>query len=352
MGVRSARDVRVYNSAFTGFLKNTPMLPPDVAREGRLMLAALRERGLCMDVTFKDVLDELKSRILDEEEAVALLKWRMGLDAELTRTHGHELRSVFLGAAVFCIKEEKADGTGVERVVPLDSIRTYIHPKNTPIPLDSPLPNHTLPFSVSKQLGNADFKGLFGWSELGVPDWITNLVNPTTRKEAGVDITLDAVFAERVLGVIARVWTSMNAVQQQDVCNKLKDVPCIPTRAGIKVPNEAYFANAHVFPDLPIIVMPKGSSLKGPMEKVLIALGVRRHVELQIVFSRRVSIFWVFILVILIFMTIIQHDPYWRLDDGRPHQISCCCSRHIISVGDGSPETNRGVYARGGNGKT
>ncbi|KAG8684005.1 hypothetical protein FRC08_013955, partial [Ceratobasidium sp. 394] len=36
LGVRSARDVRVYNSAFTGFLKNTPMLPPEVAREGKL----------------------------------------------------------------------------------------------------------------------------------------------------------------------------------------------------------------------------------------------------------------------------------------------------------------------------
>jgi hypothetical protein len=262
------------------------MLPPEVASEGRLMLAALRERGMCMDVTFQDVLNELKARILDEQEAVALLKWRIGLDAELTRAHGRELREVFLGAAIFCIKEEKGDGTTVDKVVPLSSIRTYINPKNSLIPLDSPLPDHTLPFSISKQLGNADFRGLFGWIELGVPDWITYLVNPTTRKETGVDITLDAVFAERVLGVIARAWASMNATQQQDVCNKLIDVPCIPTRAGIKVPREAYFANAHVFPDLPIIVMPKGTNLKGPMERVLVSLGVRRHVDLQIVFSR------------------------------------------------------------------
>jgi hypothetical protein len=282
LGVRSARDVRVYNSAFTGFLKNTPMLPPEVAREGKLMLAALRERGLCLDVTFQDVLDELKARILDEQEAIALLKWRVGLDAELTRAHSRELRQAFLGAAVFCIKEEGKE----DKIVPLAAIRTYVNPKSTVIPLDSPLPAHTLPFSVSKQLGNADLKGLFTWTELSVLDWIEYLVNPTTRKETGVDITLDAVFAERVLGVLARAWPSMNSTQHTEVCAKLSDIPCVPTRAGLKLPTEAYFANAHVFPDLPIVVMPKGTSVKGTMEKVLVTLGVRRHVELQIVFSR------------------------------------------------------------------
>ncbi|KAG8689809.1 hypothetical protein FRC09_012247, partial [Ceratobasidium sp. 395] len=289
LGVRSARDVRVYNSAFTAFLKNTPMLPPEVAREGRLMLAALREHGLCLDVSFQDVLDELKARILDEEEAIALLKWRVGLDAELTRGHSRELRQAFLGAAVFCIKAEGTDAkSSQDKVVPLAAIRTYVNPRNTVIPLDCPLPNHTLPFSVSRQLGNADLKGLFGWTELSVSDWIEYLVNPTTRKETGIDITLDAAFAERVLGVLARAWPSMNSAQQKEIGAKLHDVPCVPTRAGLKLPAEAYFANAHVFPDLPIIVMPKNTSVKGTMEKVLVALGVRRHVELQIVFSRMI----------------------------------------------------------------
>ncbi|QRW13174.1 hypothetical protein RhiLY_12173 [Ceratobasidium sp. AG-Ba] len=289
LGVRSARDVRVYNSAFTGFLKNTPMLPPEVAREGKLMLAALRENGLCLDVSFQDVLDELKARILDEQEAVALLKWRVGLDAELTRTHGRELRQAFLGAAVFCIKAEGTDAkSSQDKVVPLAAIRTFVNPRNTVIPLDSPLPAHTLPFSISKQLGNADFKGLFGWTELSVFGWIEYLVDPTTRQETGVDITLDAVFAERVLGVLARAWPSLGPLQQKEICDKLANVPCIPTRAGLKVPSEAYFANAHVFPDLPIIVMPKGTSVKGNMEKVLVSLGVRRHVDLQIVFSRMI----------------------------------------------------------------
>ncbi|KAG9078227.1 hypothetical protein FS749_009799, partial [Ceratobasidium sp. UAMH 11750] len=265
------------------------MLPPEVAREGKLMLAALREQGLCLDVSFQDVLDELKARILDEAEAVSLLKWRVGLDAELTRAHGRELRQAFLGAAVFCIKAEGADSKpSQDKVVPLAAIRTYVNPKNTVIPLDSPLPNHTLPFSVSKQLGNADLKGLFGWTELSVFEWIEYLVDPTTRKETGVDITLDAVFAERVLGVLARAWPSMGPPQQKAICAKLSDVPCIPTRAGLKLPSEAYFANMHVFPDLPIIVMPKGTSIKGAMEKVLVALGVRRHVDLQIVFSRMI----------------------------------------------------------------
>lgn len=287
LGVRSAQDVRVFNPTVTGFLKNTPMLPPEVVQEAKVMLAALRERGLCSDVTFQDVLEELKGRNLDEQEAVALLKWLVGPAVDLTQVDRPELRTAVLGAAVICVKDVgNGDKANQEKVIPLAAIRTYVNPRSSVIPLGSPLPSHTIPFSISKYLGAADFKGLFGWTELTVLDWIKYLVEPTPRKKTGVDITLDPIFAERVIGVLARVWPSMNSSHRTEACQKLGAVPCIPTDAGLKQPGEAYFAIAHLFPDLPIIVMPEGTSIKGDVEKVLVALGVRKHVDLQIVISR------------------------------------------------------------------
>lgn len=39
-------------------------------------------------------------------------------------------------------------------------------------------------------------------------------------------------------------------------------------------------------PSTSIVAFPKGTAIKGAMEKLLVALGVRRHVELQLVFNR------------------------------------------------------------------
>ena len=69
----------------------------------------------------------------------------------------------------------------------------------------------------------------------------------------------------------------------------MKEKACIPTRSGMQQPDKAYFPNATFFPDLPVVTLPKGSQVKGNLEKVLEALGVRKHVDLQIIFDRFVS---------------------------------------------------------------
>lgn len=53
-------------------------------------------------------------------------------------------------------------------------------------------------------------------------------------------------------------------------------------------PTDAYFSNVSLFEDLPILSF-TSLQVKGNVEKVLIALGVRRHVELQMIFDRLVA---------------------------------------------------------------
>ena len=100
------------------------------------------------------------------------------------------------------------------------------------------------------------------------------------------DLTRTPQWAERVLQAIARVWPSSSKDAQSEIVSLLQEKPCIPTSAGLKVPREAYFQNAHVFPDLPLVTLPSGTVIKGTLEKTLESLGVRKHVELQIVFNR------------------------------------------------------------------
>ena len=53
----------------------------------------------------------------------------------------------------------------------------------------------------------------------------------------------------------------------------------------MKRPNQAYFSTVSLFSDLPVIEFPS-LVIRGHAEKMLEALGVRRHVEIQLIFDR------------------------------------------------------------------
>lgn len=64
---------------------------------------------------------------------------------------------------------------------------------------------------------------------------------------------------------------------------------CIPTSSGLQKPQLAYFPSANIFNDLPVVTFTSGSALKGNVEKLLSFVGVRKHVDLQVVFDRMVK---------------------------------------------------------------
>ena len=66
VGVKGAQDVRMPNAAFAEFLKQLPVLTDDVVTGAPTMVATLRARGMIQDITFGDVLKELKARPLPE----------------------------------------------------------------------------------------------------------------------------------------------------------------------------------------------------------------------------------------------------------------------------------------------
>jgi hypothetical protein len=217
---------------------------------------------------------------------VACFKWWIDLYKSGSLKQIETVRSELLNAAVLILG---TPGTADEKIIPLSSIQTFLNPRTNgaQILLDGPLPPHLLPNSISRHFDPQLLKASFGWDEFALPAWLSHILSPSVRAaDPEHDITLAPPWAERVISVLARSWPSLPRNAQQGIVEMLAGVACVPTSAGMRTPGEAYFQNAHVFPDLPLVKMPSGVQVRGPLEKVLEALGVRKHVELQIVFNR------------------------------------------------------------------
>ena len=158
-------------------------------------------------------------------------------------------------------------------------------------------------YAISRVIPWQDLSRVFAISELSVQDWVRYLASPEVLQQPDTSITLSAAFAERVLGTLAKIWMNLRSEQSAFVISALKPLACIPTKKGMAAPGEAYLPKVTLFEDcelpcvcitigflkdshhattVPITTLPA----KGTMEKLLKALGVRDHVDLQLVFSR------------------------------------------------------------------
>ncbi|WWC89285.1 uncharacterized protein L201_004206 [Kwoniella dendrophila CBS 6074] len=282
-GILPISEVRMPSADLQKFLPDLPVITPSAIEEAPKSIARLRERSLLRDVTFDDVVKQLNDRPLKETEMIDCLTWWQGI-ASMDGVNP-SIRSQLLDAAILIQENGK--------VLPLSTVQTFVKPHSAIIPTDMPLPAHTLPYIITKDLKANSIYNIFGWTELSVLQYITFLVNPPmsndTQASPDTDIRVSADFSEKVLGLLGRAWTNLAANQQTAIALELKDIQCIPTKAGFKRPGEAYFEKNLLFDDLPTIALPKGTAIKGGMEKMLLAIGVRKTVDLQLVFSRLVG---------------------------------------------------------------
>jgi len=234
------------------------------------------------DLSLEDVINELKNSVLNEGQMVAAIHWWI----LLSQSPGFDLsfRRRFLDVAVYSYQPLGEGGavTGEEAILPLAAVQSYPNPR-TGLPVDLPLPPDTLPFSTAKTLPLDKLQPALGFKELSIPQWLAHLASDATSASS---IRLSPALAERVLVILAKSWNGLSPAAQSAVFGTLSDKPVVPTRSGMNRPGEAYHPNVSLFPDLPVVTFPGGTPVKGQMEKLLVALGVRRHVELQLVFSR------------------------------------------------------------------
>lgn len=279
-GILPVSGVRLPDPDLRKFLPDLPVIHQTALEEAKRPVARLRERSLLRDVTFEDVVKQLNLRPLTETEMVECLKWWQAMSS--AEGQANQARSRFVNAAIVVLDSGK--------IIPLSTIETVIKPQSSSIPTDMPLPLHTMPYNITRDLKGSTVYPIFGWTELSMLQYITFLTHPPMSNASGVDIDTDIrqspAFSEKVLAMLGRAWQSIASNQQTAIANELKEVACIPTKAGFKKPGEAYFEKNLLFEDLPTIALPKNTAIKGGMEKMLLTIGVRKTVDLQLVFSR------------------------------------------------------------------
>ncbi|RPB25707.1 hypothetical protein L211DRAFT_822540 [Terfezia boudieri ATCC MYA-4762] len=264
-GVLPSNQIRLTTDI--SFLESLPMLPKALSDGAPAFVKALVDNKILVEVTMADIVNQLENKALSGVQVIEFLKWaaRQRLSGAMDPDALHRLMEVAI------ISDE---GTGGPII--LGNIRYTVN--KSKLHDDIPLPADTIPFHITKSMAPRDLEAL-GWSELGVAEWLDFLCSrkPLSVK---VDFTINPEFAQLVLSIISKNWDKEPQGRKDYLVMSLKQKTCIPTKQGMKKPGEAYFPTVKLFEDLPII------ALNGVKEKVLIALGVRKTVELKIVFDR------------------------------------------------------------------
>lgn len=286
-GPQPAHKVRLPNPELSSFIRQIPLVPLEAAKESAVFLDKLKERRMIRDISFDDVFAELNARALNIEEMKACLTWFIGL----TRLQGYDpslVAKLKSSAMVVCAVAE--GGKTEDRIAPLSGARTFVNPKS--IPTDLPLPLHTLPFELTKSLRHDELVRVFGFSELSITDWLRRVLSPDlvgSSSPPDTNLLVSPAFAETVLNVVARAWPTISQSQQNEVVSLLGAQACVPTRHGMRTPTEAYHSNVNLFQDLAVVTLPSGKPVKGGIERLLTAIGVRKHVEVRLSPVMRIS---------------------------------------------------------------
>lgn len=277
-GVLLTRDVRLATEDLSGFVDGIPVVPDELVDTS--FVQKLKEYRLLQEITVADVKKELEMKALSAEQLVSFIAWA-GKKAVTGLIDRATMKSI-LDVAVATVPGPTSDSAS--QVVMLGNIKTYLNAGK--IPPDVPAPSETMPFQFSKAAPINELQAL-GWEQLEIVPWLRYLVesiggrNGLTPEQ---DLTKSPAFAAQILLVLSKQYDWLSASSKSTVNQLLADKTVIPTKFGMRKPIESYFASVKLFDDLPTV-----SSCPGVKEKFLSALGVRKTVDLEVIFKRLLS---------------------------------------------------------------
>ncbi|KAG9677806.1 hypothetical protein KCU99_g4462, partial [Aureobasidium melanogenum] len=274
-GVLPSFEVRVATEDLS-FVDGIPVVPNEIMDKASVFMRNLKEYGLLSDITTHDIKKELEARALEEKQLSELIKWAAN---KLSRNEldVSALHSLFDGT-VATIAEEHAS-TYPGPVLLLGSIDSFPNPSK--IPAELPAPPTTIPFRFVKNIPKNQLEA-FGWAELQIVPWLRYIIE---KDGAGLSveqsITQSPQFSGQVLSTISKSWDGLSQSSKGTVVQLLEPRTVIPTKLGMRKPSQSYFASVRLFDDLPTV-----HGLQSVKEKFLVPLGVRKTVELSVVFDR------------------------------------------------------------------
>ncbi|TKA61099.1 hypothetical protein B0A55_12651, partial [Friedmanniomyces simplex] len=274
-GILPSHQVRVATEDLS-FVDGIPVVPDELMEKANQFLTRLRDFGLLSDITTGDIKKELEAQALSERQVTELVKWACG---KVSRgEHDAQAIQALLDGTVASIGEEYIN-TSPSPVLQLGSVQSFVNVAK--IPAEMPTPPQTIPFRLTKGLTPKQLESI-GWGELQIVPWLRHIIESDGHGfGASQSLTSTPAVASQVLPVVSKSWDGLSNSSKQTVTELLVPRTVIPTKLGMRTPPQAYFGSVKLFDDLSTIV-----GLQGVKEKFLASLGVRKTVELNVVFDR------------------------------------------------------------------
>lgn len=268
LGIRDSKDVRLPHPVFAPFMKQRPILDSALVPVHTTLVADLPKPYKVIAHRFGDVKEELQQRTFPEHEMIALVAWWVGLFSPGMTDKGEKCKAELIPVAKFYPASPRGPGEFVR----LMDIRKFVNTSGSGsyISADDPLPPDTIPIAFTNRLDPKAVRTSLGWEEMTILDWVQHLISPGRHREH--DIRLSIRFVNRFLSTLQSLWHSMEPAVKDQIIGLMQDIEFVPTNRGRKTPNEAYFLEADLFGDIPVI-----QSLEVD-EQVLQGLGVRRNI--------------------------------------------------------------------------
>ncbi|OLY82783.1 hypothetical protein AYI68_g3090, partial [Smittium mucronatum] len=315
---------------------NLPIIPPEVIFHSRKMIRILSELDRISIMGVKDVINDINSgEPFTSDMAVGIINWWFDLPNSKYSYQTLFINSIKIKCSlVDYTSDSQKNNDSIALQFPnfvfsLKQARYFVNPKNFTIfdisifenfpkanmnleeGLNFYLPysSSTLPLSVSLKFKTDTLQSLFcendqylPLKELPLSLYINHIISnkmmstllqsPVIIKKASQSKDVDNISAEddnvypiacTLLKNVAKMWSRMSADDHVVIISTLYEVKIIPTIGGLQKPCNSYLPSANLFPDLPIVLR---SVIKICKESLLIELGVKKHVDLQLIFDR------------------------------------------------------------------
>lgn len=269
-GVLQTSQVRLGIEELNAFVDSIPVVPKQMSDVP--FVKKLIDFGLLMPINVGDIKKELEVKALSKAQVISLITWlgKKTVSGELDAGS----RAALLEVAVAAVDEEGGSG----EVIALGSITNYHSLAR--IPANMPIPPTTIPFSFIVNSSVSELQAL-GWEPLEIVPWLRFLIESSSSQSEDENLMKSAKFAVQVLTVLSKNWDTLSNVSRNTLITLLQNRTVMPTKLGMKQPAEAFFPTVKLFDDLPVI-----QGCEKVKEKFLVAIGVRKTLDLETIFTR------------------------------------------------------------------
>ncbi|KAF2491639.1 hypothetical protein BU16DRAFT_124365 [Lophium mytilinum] len=305
-GVLPSKSVRMPAETLS-FLGEVPMVPQELATGAMAFMLSLHNRGFISDLTMEDIRKGLEARALTDTELMEFLKWCSSkLDSgELDPPSVRNLFAVTIAAL-----QDNSTDAGSGTILQLSTVESYVN--SSRINPTLPIPSWTMPFKFTNSIPVKQLQ-MFGWQELSIVGWLRFMTSGNNL----ANLLASESLATQTLTLISKGWDQIDVSSKEAVRNILAPHPVLPTKMGMRRPEEAYFTTVKLFDDLPTV-----KPFPGVKDKFLLALGVRKTIELSVVFERMkapqggqdAKISWSHMELIRYFASVLQEIPQQDLE--------------------------------------